>query len=108
MRAVGFVRKAEHPGVVGHPHNGAQVAANAVVGGVVDKHSHGVGVLGNGLGHLLPLHAQTDAETVVYLRVDVDRHRAAEHQRVQHTAVDVARQDDFIPALASCQHHALH
>ena len=108
MRAVGFVRKAEHPGVVGHPHNGAQVAANAVVGGVINQHRHGVGVLGNGLGHLLTLHAQTDAEAVVHLRVDVDRHRAAEHQRVQHTAVDVARQDDFIPALASCQHHALH
>ena len=108
MRAVGFVRKAEHPGVMRHPHNGAQIAADAVVGGVINQHRHGVGVLGNGLGHLLTLHAQTDAEAVVHLRVDVDRHRAAEHQRVQHAAVDIAWQDDFIPALAGRQHHALH
>ena len=106
--AVGFVGQAEHPGVVGHPHNGAQVAANAVVGGVVHQHGHSVGVLGNGLGHLLPLHAQTDSEAVVYLRVDVDRYRTAEHQRVQHAAVHVARQNDLIPALAGGQHHALY
>ena len=32
--AVGFVRQAEHPGVMGHLDDGAQVAADAVVGGV--------------------------------------------------------------------------
>ena len=57
-------------------------------------------MLGNGLGHLLPLHAQADAQAVVDLRVDVDRHRAAEHQSVQHAAVDVAGQDDLIAPLA--------
>ena len=65
-------------------------------------------MLFDGLFHLLPLHAQRDAEALVHLGVDVDRHRAAEHQSVQHAAVDVAGQDDLIAPLADCQHHALH
>ena len=94
--------------IVGHPHNGAQVAADAVIGGVVDQNRHRVGVLGNGFGHLFPLHAQADAEPLVHFGVDIHRHSAAEHQCVQHAAVHVAGQDDLIPALAGGQHHALH
>ncbi len=106
--AVGFVGKAEHPGVVGHLDNGAQVGADAVVGGVVHQHGHRVGVLLDGLFHLLPLHAQRDAQALVHLRVHIHRHRAAEHQRVQHAAVHVAGQDDLIAPLAGGEHHALH
>ena len=98
----------QHPGVVGHLDDGPQVGADAVVGGVVDQHGHGVGMLLDGLCHLLPLHAQGDAQALVHLGVDVDRHRAAEHQRVQHAAVDVAGQDDLIAPLAGGEHHALH
>ena len=108
MGAVGFISQAQHPGIVGHPHNGAQVAADAVIGGVVDQNRHRVGVLGNGFGHLFPLHAQADAEPLVHFGVDIHRHSAAEHQCVQHAAVHVAGQDDLIPALAGGQHHALH
>ena len=106
--AVSFVGQAQHAGVVRHAHNGAQVAADAVVGGVVHKHRHGAGVLGNGFGHLFAPHAQADAQAAVNLGVDVHRHRAAQHQRVEHAAVDVARQDDLIPAFAGGQHHALY
>ena len=106
--AVGFVRQAEHPGVMGHLDDCAQVAADAVVGGVVHQNGHGVGVLPDGLFHLLPLHAQRDAQTLVHLWVHVNGHSAAEHQRVQHAAVHVAGQDDLIAPLAGGQHHALH
>lgn len=106
--AVGFVRQAQHPGVMRHLDDGPQVAADAVVGGVVHQHGHGVGVLGNGLGHLLPLHAQGDAQPGIHLRVDVDRHRTAQHQSVQHAAVDVAGQNDLVAPLAGGKHHALH
>ena len=105
---MGFVRKAEHPGVVSHLHDGAQVGTDAVVGGVVHQNGHGVGVLPDGLFHLLPLHAQRNAQPLVHFRVDIDRHRAAEHQRIQHAAVHIAGQDDLIPPLAGGQHHALH
>ena len=106
--AVGLVRQAEHARLVGHAHDGPQVAADAVIRGVVDQHGHRVGMLGDGLGHLFPPHAQRDAQPLVHLGVDVDRHRAAEHQRVEDAAVHVAGQDDLIPALAGAEHHALH
>ena len=106
--AVGFVRKAEHPGVVGHLDDGTQVGADAVVGGVVHQHGHRIGVLPDGLFHLFPLHAQRNAKALVHLGVHVHRHRAAQHQRVQHAAVHVAGQDDFIAPLAGGEHHALH
>ena len=79
MGAVGLVGKAEHPGVVSHLDDGPQVGADAVVGGVVHQHGHGVGVFLDGLFHLLPLHAQGDAQALVHLRVHINRHRAAEH-----------------------------
>ena len=106
--AVSLVGQAEHPSVVCHLDDGPQVGADAVVGGVVHQHSHGIGVLFDGLCHLLPLHAQGDAQTFIDLGVDIDGHRAAEHQRVQHTAVHIAGQDDLIAPLAGRKHHALH
>ena len=105
---VGFIRKAEHSGIVRHFYDGTQIGADAVVGGVIHQHGHGVGVLLDGLGHLLPLHAQRDAQPLVHLGIYIDRDRAAEHQRVQHTAVHIAGQDDLIAPLAGRQHHALH
>ena len=106
--AVGFIGKAEHPGVMSHLDDGPQVGADAVVGGVVHQHGHRVGVLLDGLFHLLPLHAQRDAQALVHLRVHIHRHRAAQHQRVQHAAVHVAGQNDLIAPLAGGEHHALH
>ena len=106
--AVRFIGKAEHTGVMRHPHNGAQIAADAVVGGVVDQHRHGIGMLGNRFRNLLTLHAKADAQPGIDLGVDIDRHGTAQHQRVQHAAVDIAGQNDLIAALAGGQHHALH
>ena len=105
---MGFVRKAEHPGIVGHFYDGAQVRADAVVGGVIHQHSHSIRMLFNGLFHLFPLHAQRDAKALVHLGVHIHRHRAAQYQCVQHTAVHIAGQNDLIAALAGGKHHALH
>ena len=106
--AVGLVGEAEHPGVVGHLDDGTQIRTDAVIGGVVHQHGHSVGVLLDGFCHLLPLHAQRDAEALVHFGIDIDRHCAAEHQCVQHAAVDVAGENDLIAPLADRQHHALH
>ena len=65
-------------------------------------------MLGDGLRHLLTLHTETDAEAGIHLRIYIDRHGAAENQRVQDAAVYVSRQDDLIAALAGSQHHALY
>ena len=87
---------------------GGRYSSVSSVGGVVHQNGHGVGVLLDGLCHLLPLHAQRDAQPLVHLGIHIDRDRAAEHQRVQHTAVHIAGQDDLIAPLAGRQHHALH
>ena len=47
-----FVGEAEHPGVVGHLDDGTQIRADAVIGGVVHQHGHGVGVLLDSFCHL--------------------------------------------------------
>ena len=65
-------------------------------------------MLFNGLFHLFPLHAQRDAKALVHLGVHIHRHRAAQYQCVQHTAVHIAGQNDLIAALAGGKHHALH
>ncbi len=106
--AVGLVREAPHPGGVGHFDNGPQIAANAIVGGVVYQHRHRVRVFGDGLRHLLPAHPQGNAQTLVYIRIDVHRHRAAQDQGIDHALMDVAGQNDLIPPLAGSQDHALH
>ena len=106
--SVGLVGQTEHPRVVGHLRDGLQIGADAVVGGVVHQDGDGVRMLADGPLHLLAPHAQGDAEPVVHLGVDVDRHRAAEDQGVDDRAVDVAGQDDLIAALAGGKHHRLH
>ena len=45
---------------------------------------------------------------MVHLRIDVHWNGAAEHQRVDDAAVDVAGHDDLVSPLAHRQHHSLH
>ena len=108
VRAVCFVREAQHTGIVRHLYDCAQVAANAVVCGVIDEHRHGVRVFADGFCHLLALHTERNTEAMIHLRVDVDRHRAAEHQSIQNAAVDVAGQNNLIAALTCGENHALY
>ena len=58
--------------------------------------------------HGFPGHAQRNAQPLVHLGVHIHGYRAAEHQRVDHTPVDVPGQNDFISPLAGGKHHALH
>lgn len=84
VRAVCFVREAQHTGIVRHLYDCAQVAANAVVCGVIDEHRHGVRVFADGFCHLLALHTERNTEAMIHLRVDVDRaprRRAPKHSK---------------------------
>ena len=85
----------------------AQVGADAVIGGVIDKDRYRIGVCLDGRADVGHFHPQRDAQIPVYFGVDVDRHRSAQHQRVDGALVDVAGQDDLVPRLACGQHHAL-
>ena len=100
--AVGLVGKAQHPVVVGHLGDGLQVGADAVVGGVVHQHRLGVGVLFDGGLHVLPAHAQGDAQPLVAGGVHIDGHGAAQHHGPHDAAVDVPRgRMIFSPRLAT-------
>ena len=103
-----LIHQAQHAVAVRQLYNAFEVGADAVVGGVVDQDGLGVGILQDGLFHFGKLHPQRDAQTLVAFGVDIDRHRAAQHHRAHHAAVDVAGQDDFLPALCHRQHHRLH
>ncbi len=108
VRAVGLIGQTVHSRLVGHLYNGAQIGADAVVSGVIHQYGHRVGMFLNGLGHLLPLHAQGNTQPVVYLRVHVHGNGAAQNQGVDDAAVDVSGHDDLVPTLAHRQHHGLH
>ena len=108
VRAVRFVRKAQHAVVVRDLHDGAHVRADAVIRGIVDEDGARVRVRGDGLFHLRDAHAERDAEAVVTVGVDVDGRRAAQNQRPHDAAVHVARQNDLVAAPERRQHHALH
>ena len=57
MSPVRLIHQHLHAVLMGKLYNLPEVGTDAVVGGVVHQHSHGVGVLLDGLCHLLPLHA---------------------------------------------------
>ncbi len=106
--AVGLVSQAEHAVVVGHLGDGPDVGADAVIGGIVHQHRFCVGMLLNGGLHILPAHAQRDAQPVVTGGVHIDRHRAAQHHGPHDAAVDISRQDDLLPPLGHREDHGLH
>ena len=91
MGAVGLIHQAKHAGAVGHLYNGPQIAANPIVRGIVHQHRHGVRVLCDCLGNLLPLHTQRNPQPLIHLRVYIYRHRAAQNQRIDDAFVDIAR-----------------
>ena len=103
-----FVHEYQHIVFVRKFYDRAQVAADPVVGRVVDENRLCVGRAFDGAFQLGQAHAEGDSEFCVAFGVDVDGDGAAEHQRAHHTAVDVAGKNDLLPRLHGGHHHALH
>ena len=95
MRAVRLVRQNQHTMAVCQFHDSGKVGTDAVVCRVVDQNSFCVRILQDRLFHLSQIHSQRNTVFLVGARVYIDRHAAAEHQRVDRAAVDVARQDNL-------------
>ena len=108
MCSVRLVRQHEHVSVVRQLHYGAQVGANAVVGGIVDEYRDRVRVLVHGFLDLRGLHAKRDADMVVNVGVYIYGLRAAQNECVYDAFVDVPGQYDLVARLASGEDHALH
>ena len=108
MRAVRLVREHLHTGRVRELDNFSDVRADAVVGRVVDEHRLRGRVLLDGGLDVRDRHAERNAQPVVHLRIDIDRYRAGEHERVDDAAVHVARENDLVAALHDREYHRLH
>ena len=107
MGAMGFVGQAQHPCIVGHLHNGPEVAAHSIIGGIVHHDGYRIRIFPDGPGHLIPFHPQADSQPFVHIRIHIDRDGPAEHQGVDDAFMDVPRQDDLIPPFAGRQNHGL-
>ena len=108
MRAVRLVREHLHAGRVRELHDFTDIRADAVVGRVVDEDCLGGRMLFDCLFDVRDRHAERNAQTVVHLRIDIDRDSAGEHERVDDAAVHVARQNDLVAALHDREYHRLH
>ena len=107
MGPVGLVHQCHHSVGMGQVHDGFQVGADAVVGWIVDQDRLGIRILRHGGFYILQLHPQRDSELRVHLRIDVDRHCAAEHQGVDGAFVDIPGHDDLVAVLTCGEDHAL-
>ena len=108
MGAVCLVHQTLHSMAVCQCNNAPQVGTDAVVGGVVDQHRFGIGILLDGFFYLGQLHSKRDAQTFITFGVDIYRNGTAQYHGAHHTAVDVAGQDDFFSALCDRKYHRLY
>ena len=103
-----LIHQYQHVVLMSQFHNPFQVRANTVIRRVVHQNSHSIGVLFDSLLHLRDFHAQGDTQTVVHIRVHIDRCGTIHNQRINHAPVHVTWQDDFLTLLRSREHHRLH
>ena len=108
MRSVRLICQTEHPGIMRHFYDGPQIAADSVIGRIVDQYRYRLRMLRDCLCHLLSLHSQRNSQPLVHLRIYIDRNCPAQYQCIQHTAVYITWQDDLIPPFAGSQHHTLY
>lgn len=99
MRSVRLICQTEHPGIMRHFYDGPQIAADSIIGRIVDLYRYRLRMLCDCLCHLLSLHSQRNSQPLVHLRIYIDRNRSAQYQGIQHTAVDITWQDDLVPRL---------
>ena len=108
MRAVRLISQHLHARRVREPYNLADVRADAVIGRVVDEHRLRGRVLFNSSLHVRDRHAERNAQPVVHLRVDVNRNRTGQHERIDDAAVYVARQNNLVAAFDHGEDHRLY
>ena len=108
MGSVRLVRENEHARRVRDLHDLDEVRADAVIGRVIDENRLRIRIRRDGLLHVGDGHAERNAQPLVTPRIDVDRHGAVHHERVDGAAMDVSRQDDLVAAIRRSPDHGLH
>ena len=108
VRAMRLVGQDAHPRGVREAHDLGEVRADAVVRRVVDEYRLCGRMRGDRPLHVLDAHAERDADAFLLPGVDVDGHRAAHDERVDRTAVHIARQYYLVARRARRHDHRLH
>ena len=108
MGTVGLVNQYLHTSLMSQVGHGAQIAANPIISRVIDKHSLGMGVIFNGIGHILYRHAETDAKFTVHTGIDINRHGTAKYQGIDYTFMNITGQNHFLSPFATGKDHCLH
>lgn len=85
MRSVRLICQTEHPGIMRHFYNGPQIAADSIIGRIVDQYRYRLRMLCDCLCHLLSLHSQRNSQPLVHLRIYIDRNRSAQYQGIFNT-----------------------
>ena len=108
MGPVCLIAEHQHSVFMGNFDDLRQIRANPIIGRVVDQDGLCIGVLFNCLFDPLDRHPKRDSEPAVDTGGDIDRHCAADDQRVNCTAMDIAGHDDLLACLAGGHDHCLH
>ena len=95
-----FVNEYSHTVFVSDTDDTAEVRAYSVIGRVVDKYGFRIGVCLYCGFDITDGHSERDTEALVYSRVYINRHCAAEDKRIYRTSVDVSRHYYLIPRFA--------
>ena len=82
------------------PDNGTQVRTDSIIGGIIHKHSYGIGMFLHRLFHLAGLHSQRNPQRPIDLRIHIHRNRPAEYQGIDHTFMYISGQDDLVSRFA--------
>ena len=108
MCTVRLVYQAEHVMLMRQLDDRTQIRTDTIISRIVYEHRRSIGICLNCLSYLADLHPQRNSQLTVNLRIDINRNRAIKYERVNHTFVYIARQDNFIACLTGGQDHALH
>ena len=103
-----LVRQNLHTSDVCKLHNRPDIRADTVVCRIIHQYRHRVRIILNGLPYLVRLHSQGDPQSLIHLRVHIDRNSSAENQGVNHAFMYIARENDLISCTADRKDHRLY
>ena len=107
MRTVRFVGQYEHIMLMRHFNYFLQIGAYAVIRRIIDQNGLCIGIFPYRFFYIFDRHTERYAELFIHLRIYIYRHSAAKYHGIYGASVHIARQNDFIAALAGRQNHSL-
>ena len=108
MGSMGFIHQNQHIVCMSNLYNGSKIRTDSIIGRIVHQHRHGIRIRDNRFFHFRHFHSQGNSETVIHLRVYINRYRSTQYQGIDHTLVYISWKNDLIPRLAAGKYHSLY